>query len=247
MARKTQSAAAETLDEIQSSADRFADWIRENLGLVAGGIGLLLAAAGLISFLASARSQTEEAASAALFKARSDYLTAMGGGPGSFEVPTLANPAAAAQIRGDFEAALEEIAREYSGTTVEFVSRLEAGLLRHQGGDAEGALAIYSELADAGDQEDALRGLAIQRAAQVLEDLERWDEAASRHEAASELSGYPLRDWALADAARTHAAAGETRRAVELYDQLELRAPALQLPDAQRAQAQELRALLDRG
>ena len=50
--------------------------------------------------------------------------------------------------------------------------------------------------------------------------------------------------WALADAARARAAAGEPDVALAHYDRIEDEAPEIRLPDAQRAQARELRALL---
>jgi hypothetical protein len=243
MARKSHSATVEALEEIQSSADRLADWIRDNLLVVLGGVGALLAVGGTVSLLGSMGEKTEREASAALYAARSEYMNAMGASASALSVPTLANPEAAAGIRDDYVAALDSISSEYHGTTVDFLSRLEAGLLVHQDGDTEAALVIYTELADQRSQGDELQGLASQRVAQVIEDLGRFAEAATRHEEAADLRGYPLRHWALADAARNHAAAGETEAAVALYDRLESEAPELRLPDAQRAQVRELQAL----
>jgi hypothetical protein len=243
MARKSRSATVEALEEIQSSADQFADWIRDNLTLVLGGVAGLLVIGGTASFLSSMGEETEREASAALHEARTAYMNAMGASATALSVPTLANPDAAAGIRDDFAAALDSISSEYQGTTVDFLSRLEAGLLAHQNGDAEAALVIYTELADEGSQGDELQGLASQRVAQVLEDLERFAEAAARNEEAAGLNGYPLRHWALADAARNRAAAGEIEAASALYERLEAEAPELRLPDAQRAQARELQAL----
>lgn len=243
MARKSHSAAVETLEEIQSSADQLAEWIRDNLTVVLAGIGVLLVVGGVASYLASRSSQTERDASAALYRARAQYMNAMGASASALEVPSLANPEAAVGIREEYMQALNAISSQFEGTTVDFLSRLEAGLLAHESGDTEAALAIYSELADSGRQGDGLRGLAIQRAAQVLEDLGRFAEAADRHEAAAGLRGYPLRHWALADAARNRAAAGDTEAAAALYERLAQEAPELRLPDAQRAQAQELSAL----
>ncbi len=243
MARKSHSATVETLDEIQSFADRAADWIRDNLTLVLASVAALLAVGGIGSYLGSMGEESELEASTALHGARAEYMNALGANTSALEVPTLANPEAAAGIREEFIAALDNISDAYEGTTVEFLSRLESGLLTHQNGDIEAALVIYAELADQNSQVDALQGLATQRAGQVLEDLERFAEAAERHEAAAELRDYPLRYWALADAARNRAAAGDGEAALALYDRLQAAAPQIRLPDDQRAQARELRAL----
>jgi Tfp pilus assembly protein PilF len=87
-----------------------------------------------------------------------------------------------------------------------------------------------------------VRGLVAQRLAQRFEAAGRWAEAADRHEAAAKLNDYPLREWALADAARCRAMAGDPAAARALYDRLDREAPDLPLSDEQRAQRLELRA-----
>jgi Tfp pilus assembly protein PilF len=87
-----------------------------------------------------------------------------------------------------------------------------------------------------------VRGIVAQRLAQRFEAAGRWAEAADRHEAASKLDDYPLRQWALVDAARCRALAGDTAAARALYERLEREAPDLPLSDDQRAQSLELRA-----
>ena len=69
-----------------------------------------------------------------------------------------------------------------------------------------------------------------------------WSEAADRHEEAADLSTYPLRHWALADAARCRGSAGETEAAIALFDRLDAAAPELQLPEHVRSLRAELRA-----
>jgi len=87
-------------------------------------------------------------------------------------------------------------------------------------------------------QVDLARGASAQR----FEDAGKWAEAADRHEAASKLTDYPLREWALADAARCRAMAGDAAAARTLYDRLDQEAPQLQLSDEQRSLRAELRA-----
>ena len=87
--------AAETLDELQSAADRLGAFLQSNLRAVALVIVLLLVIAGAVSLVVSSRRRAETDASIALADARADYLQAMGAPPGSLEVPKLANPEAA--------------------------------------------------------------------------------------------------------------------------------------------------------
>jgi Tfp pilus assembly protein PilF len=87
-----------------------------------------------------------------------------------------------------------------------------------------------------------VRGIVIQQLAQRFEAAGRWAEAADRHEAAAKLDDYPLHQWALADAARCRAMAGDAAAARALYDRLDQEAPDLPLSDEQRAQRLELRA-----
>jgi tetratricopeptide (TPR) repeat protein len=109
-------------------------------------------------------------------------------------------------------------------------------------GEPERALEILEAGLARGVSGDALRGLTLQRVAQGLEDLGRWEEAAGRHEEAAAIGAFPLRHWALADAARCAAQAGNPDRALTLYERVEAEAPDLRLPDHQRAEIRELRA-----
>jgi predicted negative regulator of RcsB-dependent stress response len=241
MARK-ESAAGHTLEEIQSTADRMAEWIRENVAIVVGGVAALLILTGSLSYLGASNEKKAEAATAALELARMDYHEALGAPLVALELPEFANPAVVAEPRAAFEARLGEIAETHAGTAGATLAMLEHALLLSEQGDLEAALERYDAALEAGISEGPLRGLTLQRAATVLENLSRWAEAADRHAQAAAIGTYPLRHHALADAARTRAAAGEPDRALELYERLELAAPELRLPDHQQAQLAELRA-----
>jgi tetratricopeptide (TPR) repeat protein len=89
-------------------------------------------------------------------------------------------------------------------------------------------------------------GIAQQRLGQAHEARQAWAQAAQAHEQAGRTAGYPLRHWALVDAARCYAAAGEPERALALYEEVEREAPDLNLPDHLRAQFRELRAVAQR-
>lgn len=241
MARKTQG-AIETLDEIQSTADKLAAWIQQNLVLVGSGIAGLLVLAGIATFVARADTAREEEAGAALADVRADYFEAMGATPGSLEVPELANQAAAERIRSEYRQRFREVGEAHSGTVSGALAYLEAGELALEAGDVEEARAIYERVLaeDAGG--DRLRGLVLQRMGQALEEVELWAEAAERHEQAAALEDYPLHGWALADAARCRAMAGDRQAAAALYRRLDAEAPDLRLPDHLRVQKRELEA-----
>jgi predicted negative regulator of RcsB-dependent stress response len=241
MARK-QAGTIEALDEIQGAADHLAEWIREHLGLVLGVVGGLLALAGGISFYMTSQTGREQDAASALALAREEYLEAMGAGPGAFEVPELANPEAGARIRSEYAEKLANVAATYSGTVASTLAELDQAALARDAGEPERALEILEASLAGGVTGEALRGVTLQRVAQGLEDLGRWEDAATRHEEAAAIRSFPLRHWALADAARCAARAGDRQRALALYERVEAEAPDLRLPDHQRAEIRELRA-----
>ena len=247
MAKKQrESDAGKALEEIQSAADSMAEWIRDHLTLVAVGIAGLLALTGGFAYIWESRDNRADAAATELAAARDAYLRAMGAGPLSVEVPELANPAAGAPIRAEFEAALAQISEDYAGSAADTLSRFEAGRLAQDAGDAEAALALYQAAVEGGIDNPALRGLAQQRIGQALEDLRRWSEAADAHEKAAGEAGYPIRHWALADAARCRATEGDYARASLLYQRLDEEAPSLQLARHERSLRGEVRALSQR-
>lgn len=242
MARKHQPTAIETLDEIQSAADRLGHWVQENLRWVVAAVVVLLLAAGLTSYLANARARSEKAASIALAETRNAYLTAMGAGPGALEVPELANPEAAEAIRAEYTERFGAVADAHPGTVSGALARMEVAQLAIEAGDTERALAVFEQILAEDPPSESLRGLVLQSAAQALEQAERWSEAAERHQQAAGIEAYPLRHWALADAARCLVAAGDRETARSLYARLDSEAPELRLPDHLRAQKRELEA-----
>jgi predicted negative regulator of RcsB-dependent stress response len=237
---KHHTGAAETLDELQSVADRLGAFLQSNLRTVTLFILLLLVIAGAVSLVVSSRRRAETDASIALADARADYLQAMGAPPGALEVPKLANPEAAKKIREEYEARYAKIADEHGGTVSGALARLEAAELQLEASENDAALETLRAASAQAPSRPSLQGVILQREAQVLEQADRFAEAAALHEQAAGLAGYPLRDYALADAARCRATAGETDKARELYARLDKQAPDLQLPDYQRMQRREI-------
>lgn len=243
MARKY--GTSETLDEIQSVADQLSTWLQGHLWVVVGGIVALLLAAGLVSYGLSERKADEREASEALAKVRTEYLAAMGAAPGSIEVPKLASAEAAKRIREDYAARFAAVADAHPGTVSGALARMEVAQLATDAGNSKHAVEVLERVLKQGADGDRLRGMVLQRIAQAEEDLGNWAEAADRHEAASKLPGFPLRFWALADAARCREMAGDRDAARALYERLATEAPDLRLPDYQRAEMKELEATVD--
>lgn len=242
MARHKESAAAETLHEIEGAADRLGEWVQSNLTLVVSAIVGLLVVVGLGSYIARSGDSAEQAASRELAETRNAYLTAMGAGPGAMAVPELANAEAAARIRAEYTERFTEVADTHAGTVSGALARLEVAQLALAGEDTGAGLALYEQILEDGTPNSRLRGIVLQQLAQGLESLERWPDAAARHEEAANLSEYPLRHWALADAARCFHAAGETDKARVLFDRLDVDSPDLRLPDHVRALKREVQA-----
>lgn len=242
MARKSQSTTADALEEIQSGADRLAEWIQEHLAIVISAVAVVLVGAGGLSWYLGAQDSAEVAASSGLEAARSDYLAAMGAPPGAIDVPELANPEAAEQIRTEYRERFQTVADENVGTVGGALARMEVGNLLSQAGDWEGSLEAWEQALAEAPQNPGLEGLLLERIAQTHEELGAWERAAERHEEASAIAGYPLRYWAMADAARCFARAGQRERALALYEQVEGEAPDMTLPDHMRVQLRELRA-----
>jgi len=240
MAKHTTHHAGETLDELQSAADRLGMFIQSNLRAVVAAIVVLLLIAGALSLFLASRRKADTNASIALADARADYLEAMGAPAGSLEVPELANPDAAKRIREEYLARYNEIADAHQGTVSGALARLEAAELQMRAKENDAALETLRKARAQAPKNPALQGVILQREAQVLEQAERFAEAADLHEEAAGLDGYPLNDYALADAARCRVVAGELDAARDLYARLDVEAPNLQLPDYQRMQKREL-------
>ncbi len=242
MARKTESSAAETLDELESLGDRLAEWIGQNPILVLGtALGVLILAAGW-GLASSLRDSAADEASAALAEVSEEYRRAMGTPAGSFEIVEPANPETARQARTAALAGYETLVQEYAGEPVGAIAALEAGNLQAELGEGARALETWRAAAEASAADSLPRALLLNRLGAALEAEARWLEAAEAYESASEIAGYPLRYGALLAASRCLAEAGESGRAIALYDRLEIEAPDQRIPDHVRFRMLELKA-----
>ena len=244
MARRSQE--PDLIEEFESAADRMASWIATHSIPVVGILVLALAGAFTWERIHSGMDAREEAASNELDQAQAAYLLALGGVPGSLEIPELANPAAAAEIQREHLERFRAVADQHRGTVAGTLALFEVAEILDQLERPEQTLEIWQQALDDLSGHASLRAMLHQRIARLHEDRGDWSEAAAAHEAAGSVTEFPLRYWALAEAARCYAQAGQAGRALALYEQVEREAPDLALPDHLRAQFRELRAVAAR-
>jgi predicted negative regulator of RcsB-dependent stress response len=231
------------LEGLGSSMDRMAVWVADHRWLVIGVIGAVLAGGGAWEFLRSRAEGREMAASNAFDQTQMAYLEAMGAEPGAIDLPELANPDAAKRIREEYLEKFRGAAQAHPGTLPAALAWLEVADLLEAQGDQDGSLESLRKALGEQSGNPRLAGLVQQRIAQLHEDRGQLSEAAAAHEAAGSLPEFPLRYFALADAARCHAQAGQADRALELLERIESEAKdSVPLPAELRSLLRELRA-----
>jgi len=232
----------ELIEEIESGAERVATWIAENVWTVVITLTVVLGAALAWGIHDSRARGRAEAASNALDAAQSAYFAALGAGPLAREEPELANPAAANEIREEYLERFLAVAEEHAGTVGGTLALFEAAQLQNRLDREEQSDTLWQRALAAASGNPGLRGLVQQRIAETYESRGAWADAARAHEAAGAIEDYPLRYWALVDAARCWKAAGDDSKALELYERVEVAVPDLELPPHLKIQRGELRA-----
>jgi predicted negative regulator of RcsB-dependent stress response len=233
----------DTLDEINSLADRLRDWIAGNPVPIAVGAGLALAVAAGFGGWQAWRARTDDRASTAIAAIERDYLKAMGASPGSTEIVEPANPETGKSIRREYSEKFLAAAAEHSRARAAWAARVQAGDLLLAAGEPQRAIETWQEAAAAMSAGDSGRGIVLQRIAAAQESTGHWKEAAEAWHEAAGLPDYPLRTLALAQAARCFREAGETARAVEAARGIESAVPgSLDLPPHLQAIVGELKS-----
>ena len=243
MARKPEHEQSHVIEEIESIAERAAEWIRDHLPLTIAALVILVGGAAAISALAVHQAREAESASDAFDQVTAEFMQAMGADPDALTVPELANPDAAAAIRNEFSEQFGAVAEAYAGTVAAALARLEQGNLKAAAGNTDAAIAIWQGAFDDLAGNPNFQAIVEQRIAQAHEDETRWLEAAESYARAAAVESYPLRHWALAEAARCLEQAGEIERARELALKLATDAPDLVLPQHLSALLAELRQI----
>ena len=235
--------ATEVLEDLGSSFERAASWVAAHPLLVSVVIGAVLATGGGWELMRTRAERRESAASNALDETQRAYLAALGADQNAIDLPELANPEAAKQIREEYLEKFRAVALAHPGTVPAALAWLEVADLLQIRGDADASLeSLRKGLAEQPDN-SRIAGLVHQRIAQFYEDRGQIAEAAAEHEAAGDLPGFPLRYLALSDAARCYAQAGQPERALALLERIESEAKeGFPLPAEQRSLLRELRA-----
>ncbi len=230
------------IEGFESGAERLAGWIGENAFLAGGMLLVVLAIAGGWGAFNSHQKSREAKASLALEQVRGLYLRDMGAGPGDIELPELANPATADRIREEYVEKFQAVADQHRGSVAGTLALFEVAEILDALGREEQIRAVWESALDASAGNDRLTGLLLQRIGESYERRGSWSEAAASHQAAAGLEAYPLRDWALLDAARCLVAEGRTREGLTLYRRVQQESPELPVPDHLRLQFRELEA-----
>jgi len=228
------------IDELNTRMDRFAGWVAAHRAQAAGLAGLVLMAAAGYGAYQAITSRAELAAAEELSRIDIEFRQAMGSDVSSSEVVEPANPELGRRAREAAAESLQSVAEEHSGTVAAVLAHLKAGNRLDELGEPEQALEEWRAARSAAPSGTALRGLVLVRVARAHEQAERFQEAAVVYEEASSIEDYPLRYFAMADAARSFASAGQLDRAIELAARVDDEAPDVRLPDHVRSRLREL-------
>ena len=242
MARRHPHEAGETLIEIQSFADHFAEWLRVHWKIPAAVLAAAIVIAGAAAGLQAWRDHRELAAAGAVAAADREFLAAMGAQPGTSTFEEPANPETGKKARREAADRLLEVARAHAGTGAAVQARIEAATLLAQAGAADQAVDLWREVLASGEAGPELTALVQVRIAQADEVAGRWAEAAKAYQEAGEQRAYPLWAWALADAARCLVEAGDRDQAARIAERLRTDAPDVDLPPHLAALLEDLRS-----
>jgi len=231
LARRRSEAPANTLEELESLSQRLAFWLESNWLRVVAVAAVVLLGAAIAGAVTTWRRHQVEVASAAVADLRREFVVAMGGEPGDVEIPEPANPERAERVRREFVSRFTETARQYPGSAASAVALLEAGEIYLELGAPHEALALWQEGVLGLPWNSALRAMLLDRTGPLLESEDRFAEAAEAYEAAAAIEAYPMRYYALAEAARCWLEADQPEAALAIYRRFEREAPEFAIPD----------------
>ncbi|MDP6981438.1 MAG: tetratricopeptide repeat protein [Myxococcota bacterium] len=242
-AKPQQESAAEALDEIEHRGDELYEWIIANPTPILAGGAVVLVLAAVWGFASSGMDSSRSSASAAIAQAKNEYRVAMGGRyGGSLDVPEPANPQAARETREEYVTRFQALADDYAGSEMGSYALVQVGNLQAELDDVDAALSSLQEALEPYGDNHAMRGILLERIALLHESKGDLDAASQAHVEASAITRYPLRYFALVNAARTQAEAGKTDEAIATFDRISAEAPDLQIPEHTQSMLLELKA-----
>lgn len=241
--KSSQESAGERLEEIQTRAEELAHWIGENpIPILAVG-GTILLMAALYGFALNGVAGSAQTASTQIASVKNEFRQAMGGAySGSFEIPEPANPEAARATREEYLGRFQKIAEEHAGSEMGSYALIQAGTIQADLDDTDGALESFERAMEPYASSDAMRGVLLERIALLHEGRGEAEAAIQRHLEASDVTGYPLRYFALLNAARLQAESGQVDAAIANFDRITNESPDLLLPEHTESMLRELKA-----
>lgn len=237
--------ASARLDEIQSWGDDLSRWIGENPLPILAVAGVILAITAIYGVVSSEIDGSKHQASTAIAAVKSEFRQAMGGAyaySGSLDVPEPANPEIARTTRQQYIGRFRELADEHEGTQMGGYARFQVATLQADLDDDEAALTSFQQALAPYDEDEAMRGIILERIALIHEQRGDLAAAAKAHLEASEITSYPLRYFALLNAARSQAAADLPDAAIANFDRVIRESPDLLIPEHTEAMLRELKA-----
>jgi tetratricopeptide (TPR) repeat protein len=242
MARGASHHVADTLPDLDGGLDGAAHWVQSNPVVFLTLVGIVLAVTGAIGLTRWHQQRSELQAAEAVAEVRTGFLKAMGAPPGSRQFAEPANAETARSVREQYAGRFAEAAAAHPGTAAAVDAWLEAGNLRARLGDADAASEAFQHAVEESPADSPLRGLALLRVAAGDETRGDFAAAAAAYEDASKIDSFPLRNFALASAARAFADAGQLDHARELAEHVDSESAEAKLPAYLEARIEELRA-----
>jgi hypothetical protein len=241
--KPNEESAAVRLDEIESRSQDLADWIGDNpMPILAAG-GVILLAAAIYGIASSGVEGSAHAASTEIASVKNEFRQAMGGSyAGLPDIPELANPEAAKDTREQYLGRFQQLAVDHSGSEMGSYALIQAGMLQSALEDSAGAIASFEQALEPYDNDAPMRGILLERLALLHEERGEASDAVKQHIAASNVTGYPLRYFALLNAARLQAEMGEVDAAIANFDRITTESPDLLLPEHTEAMLREAKA-----
>lgn len=240
--KPVQESASAALDEIQTRGEDLSEWISENpLPILAVGGAILLIAA-IYGFASSGAEGAAHAVSADIAAVKNEFRQAMGGSyAGALNIPEPANPEAARTTRERYLERFQKLAADNADSEMGSYALIQAGTIQSALEDSDGALASYEQALEPYDESAPMRGVLLERIALLHEERGDAEAAIKRHLEASDVTGYPLRYFALLNAARLQAESGQADAAIASFDRITNESPDLLMPEHTESMLRELK------
>lgn len=241
--KPVQESAGAALDEIESRGDALSEWISENPVPIMGTVGAILVGAAVFGFATSGINDSTRIASSDIAATKNEFRQAMGGAySGTLDVPELANADAARSTREEYLARFEQVATEHSRSDLGGYALMQVASLQADLENYDAAITSLEQAAATYDADAPMLGIVLERIALLQEQTGNLEAAAATHLKASDVTAYPLRYFALLNAARVQAEAGKTDEAVASFDRITAESPDMLIPEHTQSMLLELKA-----